>query len=223
MPNWCFNALNITGPEPELIRFRDSVRDGEMPLSFNKLVPLSEDNAQCAWDTWGTKWELDKDTTFEEVDGGLSYMFDTAWGPPNSWLFTVGKLFPELFFSLVYEEGGNCAYGKIEVSDGEPDWEEYTKADYTERFSAEFAAAVEAIEELSQEELIKYFAGQNFEEVLDYDSEIEVPGTIEDGYDHLAKTIIACIEPQNLPLFVNVDWGAPEYNTLFKERLQKGV
>jgi hypothetical protein len=61
MPNWCDNSLSIDGDEELLKKFYDENRDEDEELSFNKSVPLYDDddgdyNMKCIT-MWGTKWD----------------------------------------------------------------------------------------------------------------------------------------------------------------------
>lgn len=156
MPNWCYNTLQVCGKEAEMTRFKEAVRTDTHPLKFGTTRPMPEFNqedkkdykplsllvlaatgqtidlANCKdWYTWtvaawGTKWDLDESTKFEEEAKGLlkkptlRYVFDTAWAPPIAWLEFTSALFPMLLFKLscVYEDGkesffivnGNSSY-----------------------------------------------------------------------------------------------------------------
>jgi len=73
---------------------------------------------------WGTKWDIDSDTTMEELgsqDGyaALVSTFDTAWTPPINWAKAAGKKFPELTFEIHYSESGMGYYGTFTVTDEE--------------------------------------------------------------------------------------------------------
>ena len=75
---------------------------------------------------WGTKWDVECFETIMEEDyieqysqqvGDnrietimeeyyMEFQFDSAWGPPVTWLEIVAKLFPKLKFTLKYDEPG---------------------------------------------------------------------------------------------------------------------
>jgi hypothetical protein len=82
---------------------------------------------------WGTKWDAYDfgvdDEEGEVVDGWVNVewgmsddcilcSFHTAWGPPKPVMLALGRKYPELFFSLHYEEAGSGFIGDMEVSEG---------------------------------------------------------------------------------------------------------
>ena len=76
-------------------------------------------------DNWGTKWDVDCDLTIINKYR-MEFEFNSAWAPPIPWLEIVGRLFPNLFLCLTYDEPGacfrGCACGTGEIIDK---YEEY--------------------------------------------------------------------------------------------------
>lgn len=130
MPNHCNNALLIAGPKVELNRFFNScIREGsgqssermppEFYVDFNRLVPLGEDatNSDRA-DLWGTKWNsYDCNQLFlpRNHDNRVLFTFNTAWGPPLGAFFKGSRLYPNLFFTLMYFEPSNGFAGIYQI------------------------------------------------------------------------------------------------------------
>jgi len=62
---------------------------------------------------WGTKWNAlnacidDEDLSFGE-SGWLNISYTTAWGPPEEWLLTMAKQYPQLRFCNEY-----CVEGEL--------------------------------------------------------------------------------------------------------------
>ena len=130
MPNWCFNSLKVSGPSNRIVDFKVDTKGEDSALSFNALVPLSDEKVEgfAAWDEnvcpnrcWGTKWDaidvsvsglvLDsRKSYFETFDAWICYSFTTAWGPPEEWLRRVCKLYPDLVFSLDCKLDGSSYY-----------------------------------------------------------------------------------------------------------------
>jgi hypothetical protein len=44
MPNWCYTAFTVTGPDEDIARFREGVHgsddSGETPFDFDRLIPM---------------------------------------------------------------------------------------------------------------------------------------------------------------------------------------
>lgn len=86
---------------------------------------------QC--NNWGTKWNAYDITpeTFPQVldeielRESLTYSFDTAWAPPVSWLLQAAEKYPNLTFTLTYEESGMGFAGYHKMKDGKVYDEKY--------------------------------------------------------------------------------------------------
>lgn len=130
MPNWCDNAIYVTGPQAELDRFHAAAKatgttvEGTprtSPLSFGSILPMppevDPDNPAAkdkdAWfmwrvTNWGAKWDLAEDDVHETHGEGEScYRFSTAWSPCVGFVNACAERFPELAFLHVWEESGN--------------------------------------------------------------------------------------------------------------------
>ena len=68
---------------------------------------------------WSTKWNASSPAIILFNKNTLKYDFDTAWSPPENWLIETSKLFPDINFTLEYEEGGMGFQGILEVQNGE--------------------------------------------------------------------------------------------------------
>jgi hypothetical protein len=77
---------------------------------------------------WGTKWDADSGTPWEEnTDGDLFIFFNTAWSPPIPIYNKIAELFPDLDFVATYAEGGCAFVGKVEK---EGEYLEHDKIDW---------------------------------------------------------------------------------------------
>lgn len=63
---------------------------------------------------WGTKWDLDTDTTYvgevvvQDDNASVSLSYDTAWSPINDFWLKVSEMFPKVRIdNRYYEEGMN--------------------------------------------------------------------------------------------------------------------
>lgn len=108
---------------------------GKSTLDFSASVPLPGDrhlttfhDSGYGWQiaNWGTKWnayDITPDTFPEVLDrihrstqdnlmhGSLTFSFSTAWSPPSEWLVRASTKYPDLTFTLRYEESGMAFCG----------------------------------------------------------------------------------------------------------------
>jgi hypothetical protein len=122
MPNWCKNTLQVSGPAPDVKRFRDlGKKAGYTDLSLHAFYPLPGEEAEnwYNWCTrhWGTKWDIDAELKIA-TDDYLEYSFESAWAPPDAWLEEVSKQFPALAFRLQYDEPDQALTGVVTVQGG---------------------------------------------------------------------------------------------------------
>lgn len=124
MPNWCNNAVEISGPTDAIdTLWQDAHREDKGLLSA--MAPLDEWDYKDAIGTWGTKWDVDMDETSLSLHtrgGGGEYAtitghFDTAWGPPTEAFNTWLENNPECEAELLFFEGGNDFCGSLEHGD----------------------------------------------------------------------------------------------------------
>jgi hypothetical protein len=138
VPNWCSNLLRVSGPVPDVRRFRDACRgpatdesrrpDGPaQPFSFHALVPIpanvlrAADLRTAAWCRahWGTKWDVCGPADWDDPEAmPLTLFFDTAWLPPLAWLVAAAMQFPTLTFQLVWQEPGGDLGGEALAEQG---------------------------------------------------------------------------------------------------------
>lgn len=128
-----FNAgglLNEFIPVPEELQITAG-RTGD-PDENAKIIASEESNREkygySNWydfcvNEWGTKWDIGGDGyEAQDIDGGLSLTFDSAWSPPVS---AYEKL-TEMGFTIraMYNESGMCFAGIWE--DGFDDFYDYS-------------------------------------------------------------------------------------------------
>jgi len=68
---------------------------------------------------WGVKWDASNAALIEKHSDLLIYEFDTAWGPPKEWLKKTSLLYPELEFTMEYEEPGMAFAGTYHAQGGD--------------------------------------------------------------------------------------------------------
>lgn len=114
MPNYCYNKLTIVGSAEDVDRFVSGAA-GHCPktgrdscLLFERFVALGEDSQQGEIDAWSVKWGAFHEQITQHSKGTATYLFTTAWGPPNKFLKGASTLFPRLLFLYSYGEDSPC-------------------------------------------------------------------------------------------------------------------
>ena len=134
MANYCENYLVVEGSKEALKEWKDALVNSDVDeavLSFNKLIPLPEEEKDNWYEwriqNWGTRSDItgmdDAGVFPEEYSDEYKYVYEfhTAWSPPTEWLKAVGIMFPDLSFRMEYSEPGACFAGIITVQGDEVD------------------------------------------------------------------------------------------------------
>ena len=133
MPNWCENAIDITGTPESIKRLVEDLRENE--YKWNETIaphPVTKEEYDKNWrslniDNWGTKWEVgDAETladtiedNYEEGNDYLSLWFDTAWSPNVEVSITLARKYG-VEVTHRYEEQGCELMGRVYIAeDGE--------------------------------------------------------------------------------------------------------
>ncbi len=142
MPNWCFNALNISVESPKQLQklMQAITNDSEQPFDFNRIIPIPEELANTSspnkdnademkkkygfsdwydWrvTNWGTKWNASDVELDIETSQQIRIRFNTAWSPPTPVITKIAEKFPFAFITLDWEEEGGY-YGNSEYENG---------------------------------------------------------------------------------------------------------
>lgn len=133
MANWVYNSMTVSGPEEVLTRFIEKMsqprpngvlqedgsyaietKEDETPsaLSFwNAVAPTDLQNYfdGTNWyywniNNWGTKWDAGMVETDRYSKDSAYYTFETAWGAPEAFYKAVSEQWPDLDFSVTWEE-----------------------------------------------------------------------------------------------------------------------
>ena len=112
MPNWCWNHLEVMCTKEhvaELQKFVEkSTKATKEEFSFEGTLPCGDREDWYNWscENWGTKWDACDSHVNESEPQCFSVGFDTAWSPPIAWLRNIMDNYPNLEFSLEYDEPG---------------------------------------------------------------------------------------------------------------------
>jgi hypothetical protein len=82
---------------------------------------------------WGVKWDVNG--RLDAKENGLTYSFDSAWGPPSEAIRKISELFSGLTFELEYFESGMAFAGKMIFQGGdiiEDDYRSWTNKESLE-------------------------------------------------------------------------------------------
>ena len=136
MPNWCYNHLEVSGDEIQLREFveKSLVKDEHSLIesrleddnfSFEGTLPRGDRKDWYDWsvENWGTKWDACESHIHHNDINYFSVSFDTAWSPPINWIDNIMQDFPDLCFTLEYEEPGMCFGGQL-TAQYETIWED---------------------------------------------------------------------------------------------------
>jgi hypothetical protein len=124
MPNWCENALTISGPPVAAEELRRFVSTAHSEFDFSAIVPPPE-VARREWyeDNWGTnkvafdvEWRRRADDL--EADS-IKVQFITAWSPPVPLLIRLSESFPALCLRLSFGGVEMEQTGFVAAIDGE--------------------------------------------------------------------------------------------------------
>ncbi len=107
--------------------WRGEETDIQGKLEFEKKIEeLKQKYGHTDWydwrvKNWGTKWDAAESYILDDEDEFFSIEYNTAWGPNIEWVRYVAKQFPELTFTLWFEEPGMGFCGVYEVTDEDED------------------------------------------------------------------------------------------------------
>ena len=127
MANDCENTLYIEGTEEEIFSFiKENASQDETGekvfFTFTASIPvqLKEKDNFYDWavENWGTKWDAEVEEDWEYHDLMAQISFITAWCPPEEYIVTISKLYPNLTFTLQYVEHGLQFCGDIVANNG---------------------------------------------------------------------------------------------------------
>ena len=125
-PSFTFNNLYPTPPElMDENAFGQSENSDVLNLKYG-----ASDWYTWRVANWGTKWDAAESGISADDGHKLIVWFDTAWAPPIPWLEKIAVQFPELNFSMIFEEPGMNFCGIVEYENGECTNQEETQYQY---------------------------------------------------------------------------------------------
>ena len=118
MPNWCWNMLEVAGDKKQLHEFVEKSTtniETSDEFSFEGTLPRGDRKDWYDWsvENWGTKWDAcEPHINHNDIDY-FCVSFESAWSPPIAWIDNIMQDFPDLSFTLEYEEPGMCFGGRL--------------------------------------------------------------------------------------------------------------
>ena len=121
-------SFNGTHPMPKTLRITAGTH-----LSFIEKIKryinikLYKHDNWYNWSiaNWGTKWDACESYIDHNDINYFAVTFDTAWAPPVSWIENIMQDFPDLQFTLEYEESG-MGYGGRLTAQHDKIWDDFT-------------------------------------------------------------------------------------------------
>ena len=74
---------------------------------------------------WGTKWDACESEILHNDINFFSVSFESAWSPPTDWINNIMQDFPDLCFTLEYDEPGMGFGGRLSAQ-YEVIWDDFT-------------------------------------------------------------------------------------------------
>jgi len=128
MPNWCYNAIEITGSKDKVKAIWDrasgdnegGLLDALVPMP-SELVPTLDGKAleepidgYTHWYDWrlmrwGVKWDVEPDGLIYAEDGDtatISGYLESAWSPPLEAFMAYSEANPDVHLEVLYHEEG---------------------------------------------------------------------------------------------------------------------
>ena len=87
MPNWCYNTIEIEGPETEIDKFEKHLNDTDGKEWFSYFIPMPQELKEDGWyafnvENYGVKWNCDALDWHRIDDRTIGFTFDSPWAPP---------------------------------------------------------------------------------------------------------------------------------------------
>lgn len=126
MANWCVNHLTVGGNEKEVKEVLKLFTEFEQKTKLGDGIDIVEKSNRPIFDV-------------TIIEGEVT--FETKWSPPSKELIILSERFPEVAFTIYYEELGNNLYGVLQCKSGfilveEDLYEELLEIEYIEEEDA---------------------------------------------------------------------------------------
>ena len=120
-------SFNGTYPMPEDLNITKGTQtqDEKEQAMLNKAKYGYTDWYEWKCEEWGTKWDAcEAHIDHNDIDY-FAVSFETAWSPPVNWIKNIMQDFPDLQFTLEYDEPG-MGYGGRLTAQHNKIWDDFT-------------------------------------------------------------------------------------------------
>jgi len=129
--NWCSIEVDIVGSREVIAEIAEIVKaNPHKVFQMNDFIPMPEElrNTTAPQDkpnwydwsvsNWGTKWDLDEETTFYVNEKSIGMGFNTAWSPNCSFWVAFSEKYPTVQIDHKYYEEGMSFIGEAFYENG---------------------------------------------------------------------------------------------------------
>lgn len=203
MANICSNVMTISGAEKPRGALRKKIveQDTELLKIFG----------------WFAEEDYGRVNDLEDIKketGDIVIDFTSKWSPPEKDLKVLSEAYPDLTFTVSYEEPGNDLYGKLVFKAGTvPEDTLMNLTEYLlENGTPEFTESAHDIKALAYRKFLKEVG-----DILDSDY-----GDPRENWI-VEEMVLKRIKDKDLPLLINYEWSNEDAGNKFKERIKGGA
>lgn len=132
--DWQTNELKIETNDNPIFSYWNIIAPTDLDTYPLQKSESTNGNDWYTWNqtNWGVKWDASNVDLQDETPNGESYAihytFESPWGIPDEALINLSSQYPDLLFTLTYEEetgwGGECEFLRGEhISGAEYNWQ----------------------------------------------------------------------------------------------------
>jgi hypothetical protein len=199
MANICSNFVTIIGDDDQLKALYKRLMDQDPTLIAT--VPnfeISDKSDYCILDKDNINWN----------EGELSFNFGSRYDCPFDEIGTLSTEYPDLEFSLFFDEAGNDYFGEAFIKDGSCDSNELEERAYCEKYHGNYKDELAAVKDCSYEDFLKNYTHDNFFE--------------EHPYAMIDRDVVERIKDEDLALFISREWMDEDAKEEYHRRLSGG-
>lgn len=199
MANLCSNYIEISGPLEQLEALCKRILDQE-PNLINLIPNFTIQEASDY-----SIYHRDEITIEGDM---LCFSFGSKYVSPLDEITELSEEYPDLEFSLRFDEGGNDYYGTAGIMNGGCSENEMEEVDYIEAFHVDYIDQRDTMLAMPYDEFLKQYTHENF-----FD---EYP------FGYIDRHVVKRIKDNDLAKFINRQWFDDDAEAEYKQRLSGG-